>query len=144
VVPTPDYEPDAAKLHRRVVRNAPARVRSLDVKLIANFPDADVAERSKANEDCNIRRLRNLQQEITGAGENLFTDRCWKQPGDAPVIVEKIAKKARSLSAPCRPGMNGSIWSLYFTISATIGARIAGSARPRSGATAGSGQPRSG
>ncbi len=27
----------------------------------------------------------------------------------APIIVEKIAKKARSLSAVCRPGMNGTI-----------------------------------
>ena len=30
----------------------------------------------------------------------------------APIIVEKIAKKARSLSRVRRPGMNGSIWPL--------------------------------
>ncbi len=30
----------------------------------------------------------------------------------APIIVEKIAKKARSFSAVRRPGMNGNIWLL--------------------------------
>ena len=38
----------------------------------------------------------------------------------APIIVEKIEKNARSLSAVRRPGINGSIRLLYFTSSSTI------------------------
>ena len=59
----------------------------------------------------------------------------------APIMVEKIAKKARSLSAGRRPGIKGSIRSYSYQLRDR--AFIASSARANSDASAATGHPRS-
>ena len=62
-----------------------------------------------------LRRSEATQEKISGARKHFFSHR-WigsmRAISTAPIIVEKIAKKARSLSTIRRPGMNGSIWLL--------------------------------
>jgi hypothetical protein len=62
----------------------------------------------------------------------------------APIMVEKITTKLRSLSATRRPGIKGSIRSLYFVSSPRIWTFIVSSALANSGARAANGHPHSG
>src|SRR5262249_14880026 len=59
----------------------------------------------------------------------------------APIIVEKIAKNARSLSTVLRPGMKRTRCALYSTIEAPNRFFRSLSARASSGASAAKGQP---
>lgn len=107
----------------RNIRIIPILVQGATRRLIGQVDSVSVAEHAGLNcsdEFLNrnyykqgIQKLRNRKSLALPSTLSLVTGSgIMRAISTVPIIVEKITKKARSLSAARRPGMNRSIWSL--------------------------------
>jgi hypothetical protein len=101
-------------LRERSARRGPNAALAHDVRAPLGFgyrgQDYRICTGPRNQEDQKPRKRKSLAlpstfSRIAGSGS-------MRAISTAPIIVEKIAKKARSLSTVRRPGMNGIIWLL--------------------------------